>query len=776
MLGIFVSGNQLFPVTQPAYQETPWPLALPATGLVVGEEGGQAILPEALNNYFLWPTVPSTDVNEQYKVTSVDAPMYRGRGIQGTVTTYAVTSVTAPLSRGYVIGRRSGLLVLPNSLAYFSTLGQVPGMHAMTDMTLVFRVKCDVLRNMSTNGSCAIAQQDDGSAPNTSWTWRSYFQDQSGVNKMVSLHWFAAGAVSTAWVPDSQWPDSSRFIVVCLWKIKSAITGGPNQIGFSIYDDSGTGRLVDGLPPSTSAFHITQSDSNAIPHTTNDAILRIGYAGAIASNCTLDWVAVYNVLRDTDATPTAGDTGLLTLWGFADAPTGSTVTSFDDVVPGNPNGATTTGTLTEIDGGIYPGGIPYLYAVTSVNAPIRHNGILPGTVTTYAVASINAPMLRSRLLTPTAQTYAVTSVAAGLNRGKMLAPTPQTYAVTSVSALLERGYRQAPTPQSYTVTSINAPRGFGLIPTPQTYAVTPVSALLERGYKVPATVTTYAVTSIDAPLKLAMYPTPQTYTVTSITAPLKVAHTFAPTPQSYTVTSISASMNRGKLLAPSAQTYAVTSVAATFKRTYVASTLAPATYAVTSVAAGLNRGRKVVATVTTYAVSSIDAPMQHGYRYAPTAQTYAVTSVAMSFKRTYRAATAAPASYAVASIAAPLLLAHKVVATVTTYAVTSVNTVLSRGRFLVPAAPGAYALTGIAAPLRVGHRIALPPASYIVTSVPFVPHFVRRINATPTQYFVVSIDAPMVAKLPESHSAEVIWAAPRLVITPVEYFPEYVPR
>lgn len=303
--------------------------------------------------------------------------------------------------------------------AYCSATASIPGLHSMTDMTVVVRLKVDELRSLSGYFASALGQQDDGSAPNTSYVWRLQAEDNNGP-KRIRLVIFNIGGADTGWIPLASWPANGQFIVACLWHTQSNF-----QAGFSIYDGTGTGTLVDGQPPATSIFHGTKALNGVIPHTAGDGILRIGYAGTGVNNSNvIDGWAMYSGLRDSDAEPKNTDPGYICSYKFADG-TG-TITTFAEAYGGT-SLTTTAGTITEAAGGAWPPQSSTPTTVIATPSALQVN-LPPGATATASLATDdqNGAAMTSRswtISTPpnaavatasiTGSTLTVTSVATG---------------------------------------------------------------------------------------------------------------------------------------------------------------------------------------------------------------------------------------------------------------------------------------------------------------------------------------------------------------------------
>src|SRR5581483_5017425 len=133
-----------------------------------------------------------------------------------------------------------GLATFATGVTYASASGQIDGLTTNTDLCVVVRMKIDALRNLTGFFQASLFQQDNGSAPNTTWNWRMYCADNGGP-KRIQLQIFNEGGIDTGWIPLTSWPAAGSYIVAVLWHTQSNF-----QAGFSIYiGKSARARAVD---------------------------------------------------------------------------------------------------------------------------------------------------------------------------------------------------------------------------------------------------------------------------------------------------------------------------------------------------------------------------------------------------------------------------------------------------------------------------------------------------------------------------------------------------
>ena len=237
----------------------------------------------------------------------------------------------------------------PN-IAALQAIGGTSGGASATDLVWRVRMKVDGLNALAAFGGAGLIQVDDGTDANRKG------QLFAGAGSTAGQWAFSLGigASSGSWTTARYNPASypalanGRYIVVLFYYLRSAYT-----FGYAIYDDTGTGTLVDGLAPGTSVFEATKAYNSAWPIITGNGQVVLNYAYN-----TSRWAQVYDSIYLLTALPTADavpSTGILASWLFDDTPAEVTTSSgFSSTVPGTfPSGTilVISGTATALPGG-----------------------------------------------------------------------------------------------------------------------------------------------------------------------------------------------------------------------------------------------------------------------------------------------------------------------------------------------------------------------------------------------------------------------------------------
>lgn len=239
------------------------------------------------------------------------------------------------------------------------------------DLIVRVRMKIDALLGITGFNVAGIGQVDDGTDPNAKFILT---MDDNGGPKRIRFVVPGGGGIDTGFIPITSWPAAGRYIVALLWHRQSVF-----DKGFAIYDDTGTGTLVDGLPPGTSIFQGTASLNATFPVIAGNGQVAVNYAsggGSIAN--VIDSFLILNTLPAADALPLATSASVITGWLFDDALTATTYANYKSggVV------LTPSGTVTLTSGGAETAAVS---TPTSISlAPVSPGIAVAGTVTIVA--------------------------------------------------------------------------------------------------------------------------------------------------------------------------------------------------------------------------------------------------------------------------------------------------------------------------------------------------------------------------------------------------------